>query len=90
VTIGTLGIRTIEGLSYMDACYLTSMIATGQGPNYTPVTALGKVFTENLGIVSVETVIATLVFLFGSFSGAVLRSGIEKIEEKSDREMEEN
>ena len=87
VAVGTLGMHAIEGLSYLDAFYFTSMIATGQGPNYTPATALGKVFAALLAFVSVGTVIAALVFLFGPFFGAVLRTGIEKIEEEAEKEL---
>ena len=30
--MGTLGMHWLEGFSYIDAFYFTSMIATGQGP----------------------------------------------------------
>ena len=87
VTVGTIGMHSLEGMSYLDSFYFTSMIATGQGPNYTPATVPGKIFAAVLAFVSVGTVIAALVFLFGPFFGAVLRSGVDKIEEEADREL---
>jgi voltage-gated potassium channel len=87
VAIGTIGMHLIEGLSYLDAFYFTSMIATGQGPNFTPVTDFGKVFAAILAFVSVGTVITALVFLLGPFFGSVLRSSAEKVEEEAKKEL---
>jgi len=87
VLVGTVGMHAIEGFSYLDSFYFTAMIATGQGPNYTPATDGGKIFAALLAFVSVGTVITALVFLFGPFFGAVLRSGMEKIEEEAEREL---
>lgn len=87
VFVGTLGMHLIEGMSYLDAFYFTSMIATGQGPNYTPVTDGGKVFTAILAFVSVGLVITALVFLFGPLFGTLLKMGWEKFEEEAEHEM---
>jgi voltage-gated potassium channel len=87
VLVGTVGMHAIEGMSYLDSFYFTSMLATGQGPNYTPVTVGGKIFAALLAFVSVGIVITALVFLFGPFFGAVLRSGMEKIEEEAEKEL---
>jgi len=75
--------HAIEGWSYLDSFYFTSMIATGQGPpaNLDPQSAFGKVFTAVLAFVSVGTVISALLFLFGPFFGRVFRLSVEKIEE---------
>ena len=83
VLMGTVVMHSIEGWSYLDSFYFTSMIATGQGPpaNLDPQSAFGKVFTAVLAFVSVGTVISALLFLFGPFFGRVFRLGVEKIEE---------
>lgn len=87
VLVGRVGMHVIEGLSYLDSFYFTSMLATGQGPNYTPVTDGGKIFAALLAFVSVGAVITALVFLFGPFFGAVLRTGMEKMEDEAEREL---
>lgn len=85
VAIGTLGMHSIEGLSYLDSFYFTAMIATGQGPNFTPTSEVGKIFAALLAFVSVGTVITALLFLFGPFFGSVLKLELEKIEEEAER-----
>ena len=89
VALGTAVMHAIEGWSYLDSFYFTSMIATGQGPpaNLDPQSAFGKVFTALLAFVSVGTVISALLFLFGPFFGRVFRSGVEKVEE-AEKELE--
>lgn len=89
VFVGTVSMHLIEGWSYLDAFYFTSMIATGQGPppNLAPSSAVGKVFTSVLAFVSVGTVVAALVFLFGPFLSRVIKAGVEKVEEV-EREVE--
>ena len=81
---GTLGIHAIEGFSYIDSFYFTSMIATGQGPapNVTPATVMGKIFTSLLAFVSVGSMVASFGFLFGPFLGKLWRIGVFKIEEE--------
>jgi voltage-gated potassium channel len=89
VALGTVAMHAIEGWSYLDSFYFTSMIATGQGPpgNLDPQSPLGKVFTAVLAFVSVGTVITALLFFFGPFLGRVFRSGVERIEE-AERQLE--
>jgi uncharacterized oligopeptide transporter (OPT) family protein len=83
VLLGTVSMHLIEGWSYLDSFYFTSMIATGQGPpaNLDPQSASGKVFSAVLAFVSVGTVVSALLFLFGPFFGRVLRLSVERIEE---------
>jgi hypothetical protein len=83
VLLGTVAMHSIEGWSYLDSFYFTSMIATGQGPpaNLDPQSASGKVFTAILAFVSVGTVISALLFLFGPFFGRVFRLSVERIED---------
>ena len=82
--LGTLGTHFIEGFSYVDAFYFTSMIATGQGPapTVTPITAAGKLFTCFLAFVSTGVMVASLGFLFGPFLGKLWKVGINKFEEE--------
>jgi len=88
VATGTFGIHAIEGVSYLDSFYFTSMLATGQGPNFTPATDGGKIFASLLAFLSVGTVITALLFLFGPFFGSVLKLGLERIEEEVEKEKE--
>ena len=93
MAVGTVGMHRIEGMSYLDAFYFTSMIATAQGPAATPMTSAGKMFTSLMAFLSVGTVIAALGFLFGPFFGTLWKIGVERLEEeahllkKDDREV---
>ena len=82
--LGTACLHFIEGFSYVDAFYFTSMIATGQGPASTisPVTVSGKLFTCFLAFISVGVMVASLGFLFGPFLGKLWKVGITKFEEE--------
>lgn len=81
---GTAGVHCIEGFSWVDSFYFTSMIATGQGPAPTisPVTSAGKLFTCLLAFVSVGSMVAALGFLFGPFFGQLWHVGIVKLEDE--------
>ncbi|MBI3319940.1 MAG: two pore domain potassium channel family protein [Candidatus Omnitrophica bacterium] len=81
VTFGTVGMHLIEGMSYLDAFYFISMLATAQGPAVTPATPAGKLFAALLAFVSIGCVVASLGFLFGPFFGQLWRVGIERLEE---------
>jgi biotin transporter BioY len=83
VLVGTVSMHLIEGWSYLNAFYFTSMIATGQGPpaGLDPQSPGGKIFASVLAFVSVGTVVSALIFLFGPFFGRVFRLEVEKIEE---------
>ncbi len=83
--VGTIGFHLIEKTSYLDAFYLTSMIATAQGPSQTPVTAAGKVFACLMAFLSIGTVVAAAGFLFGPFLGQLWRIGHERWEEEAKR-----
>ena len=84
---GTLGMHWIEGFSYLDSFYFTSMIATGQGPapNAVPDTPLGKLFTCLLAFVSIGSMAVSLGFLFGPFLGKLLKIGAHKLDEELHR-----
>ena len=82
--IGTLGIHRLEGFSYIDSFFFSSMIATGQGPvgSLVPQTTAGKIFTAILAFVSVGTLLAALGFVFGPFLGKLWKIGFMKLEEE--------
>ncbi len=82
MVVGTVGIHWIEGLSYVDSFYFMSMIATAQGPAFSPVTSAGKIFTSVIAFISVGAVVAALGFLFGPFFGKLWKVGHEKFEEE--------
>lgn len=88
VLIGTIGIHQLEGLSYLDSFYFTALLATGEGPTFTPVTAGGKIFAGIFAFVSVGTTVTALLFLFGPFFGSVIKLGLERIEEEAEKEKE--
>lgn len=83
VTIGTLGMRRPEGLSYLDAFYFVSMIATAQGPSVAPVTVAGKLFAALMAYVSVGSVVAALGFFFGPFFGQLWHLGVKWLEDEA-------
>ncbi len=82
MTLGTLGMHAIEGLSYLDAFYFMSMIATAQGPASAPHTVAGKLFASLMAFISLGMVVASIGFLFGPFLGKLWRVGAHKFEEE--------
>ena len=82
MTVGTLGMHLIERMSYLDAFYFMSMIATAQGPTVTPATPAGKLFASLMAFVSVGSVVASLGFFFGPFFGQLWKVGVELLEEE--------
>ena len=89
ILVGSVGMHSLEGWSYLDSFYFTSFIATGQGPPPTlaPATDLGKVFASVLAFVSVGVVVTALIFLFGPALGDLLKAGERELE-KVEREVE--
>ena len=83
VTIGTLGMRRLEGLSYLDAFYFVSMIATAQGPPSAPSTAAGKLFAAFMAYISIGSGVAALGFFFGPFFGQLWHAGVKWLEEET-------
>ncbi|MEI6437516.1 MAG: hypothetical protein WCO69_02050 [Candidatus Omnitrophota bacterium] len=81
--VGTLGMRHIEKMSYIDAFYFISMIATAQGPTFTPVTVAGKLFASFMSFVAVGVVVTSIGFLFGPFLGQLLHIGAERARKNS-------
>ena len=82
MVVGTLGMHALEGMSYLDAFYFMSMIATAQGPVVVPQTAWGKLFAAFMAFVSAGTVVAALGFLFGPFFTRLWKVSVRKLEEE--------
>lgn len=82
--VGTVGMHRIEGLSYLDAFYFMSMIATAQGSTWAPGTTAGKLFAALMAFVSVGAVVAALGYLFGPFLGKLWHVGVKKIDEEAE------
>jgi hypothetical protein len=79
--IGITGMHVLEHMSYLDAFYFMSMIATAQGPTIIPQTPAGKVFASFMAFMSVGFVVAALGFLFGPFLGKLGHIGAKHFEE---------
>ena len=82
MVVGTLGMHALEGMSYLDAFYFMSMIATAQGPVVVPQTAAGKLFAALMAFISAGTVVAALGFLFGPFFARLWKISVHKLEEE--------
>ena len=80
LALGTAGFRATEHCSYVEAFYLSSMIATAQGPAEAPLTTAGKLFASLLAFVSLGTVVTAGGFLFGPFLGQLWRVGHDRWE----------
>jgi len=84
--VGTVGFRLIEHTSYVDAFYLSSMIATAQGPSEPLLTPAGKLFASALAFISIGTVVAAAGFLFGPFFGELWAIGHHRHAKRMERE----
>ena len=85
VMIGTAGMHAFEKMSWMDAFYFMTMIATAQGSAVTPLTDGGKLFASLMAFVSAGFVLAALSFLIGPLAGKLLRVGFEKYDDDMDK-----
>jgi hypothetical protein len=87
--IGTIGFHYIEGMNYVNAVYMESMLATGQGPPIALQTDDGKIFASIMAFVSVGSVLTTVVFTLGPIATEMLREGMWKVESEA-RRLEED
>ena len=85
MVVGTIGMHVTERMSYLDAFYFMSMVATAQGPTVVPATAAGKLFAAFMSFVSVGIVVAALGFLFGPFFTHLWHLSRRKLEEEERR-----
>ncbi len=82
---GTVGFHLLEHESYIDAFYITSMLATAQGPSPAPATPAGKLFACFMAFISVGAVVTSAGFLFGPFLGQLWRIGHLKHDQETQR-----
>jgi hypothetical protein len=78
--VGVVGFHAIEGMSYINAVYFESMLATGQGPPLALNTDAGKLFASFMAFASVGSVITTLLFTVAPVLGQVWREVLERAE----------
>jgi hypothetical protein len=77
---GTVGFHEIEGMSWVNAVYFESMLATGQGPPIQLNTDAGKLFASVMAFVSVGSVISALIVTLSPIVAQLWREGLEKVE----------
>ena len=83
MALGTVGMHRLESMTYLDAFYFMSMLATAQGPSLVPQTPAGKLFAACMAFISVGAVVTSLGFVFGPFLGQLWKIGVEKLEEEA-------
>ena len=83
MAVGTVGFHTIENVPWLKSFYYMSMIATAQGPLYTPESDAGLIFVSVMSFISVGVCVAALGFIFGPFFGQLWKIGVEKLEEEA-------
>jgi len=84
MVLGTVGMRAFEKMTWMDAFYFMTMIATAQGSAITPTTGGGKIFAAVMAFVSAGFVLTALGFLIGPLMGKLLKVGFEKYDDDVD------
>jgi len=80
MVVGIVGFHYIEGMRWVDALYMESMLATGQGPPISLSTDYGKIFASIMGFVSVGTVFASLIVTLVPIFAQLWREGLERLE----------
>jgi hypothetical protein len=80
MVVGIVGFHYIEGMRWVDALYMESMLATGQGPPISLSTDYGKIFASIMGFVSVGTVFASLIVTLVPIVSQLWREGLERLE----------
>lgn len=83
--LGTAGMRVLEKMSWMDAFYFMTMLATAQGSAVTPATDGGKLFAAMMAFVSAGFVITAIGFLIGPLMGRLFKVGFEKYDDEVER-----
>ena len=80
MVVGIVGFRYIEDMRWVDALYMESMLATGQGPPIPLNTDAGKIFASIMGFVSVGTVFTSLVVTLVPIVAQLWKEGLERVE----------
>jgi hypothetical protein len=78
--VGTLGLASIERVSYVDAFYFESMLAAGQGPPFPLNTDTGKIFVSVMGFVSVGAVLTTITVTLVPIAAQIWREALNHVE----------
>jgi hypothetical protein len=82
-TLGTVGFHLLEKVSWINAFYFESMLATGQGPPFALATSAGKLFASFMGYVSVGSTLSAVVFVLGPILARAWRGFVEGVEQEA-------
>lgn len=82
---GTIAFHYIEHYSWVTSFYFVSMLATAEGPPFSPVTALGQIVASIFAFVSIGSVIFALAFIFGPFIARLARASGEGFKKEEER-----
>ena len=85
MVVGTAGMHALEKMTWMDAFYFMTMIATAQGSAVTPATDGGKIFASVMAFVSAGFVMAAMGFLIGPMMGKLFKVGFEKYDDEMEK-----
>ncbi len=91
--VGTVGFHAIEGMTWVNAVYFESMLATGQGPPLTLATNAGKIFASVMAFVSVGSSLSAVLFVLGPLLNRIWRGFMERVEHEVrvvEREMRDD
>lgn len=83
--VGTVGFHEIEGMSWVNAVYFESMLATGQGPPIPLVTTAGKLFASVMAFVSISSVFTALIVTLIPVISQLWREGLDRAERDARR-----
>ena len=83
--VGTAGMKTLTGWSWIDSFYFMSMVATAQGPPSAPPNFWSKIFASIMAFVSIGTLITAVGTIFGPFLGYVFHKGVMFAEKEFER-----
>ena len=87
--VGTVGFHAIEGMGWVNAFYMESMLATGQGPPLQLVTDSGKIFASIMGFVSVSSVLSAIILTVGPLLARLWKEGVDAAEVEAKKLEEE-
>ncbi len=73
IALGTVVFRTLEGWTWVESFYMTTMTMTGAGAEgYVPQSDVGKIFTGILAIFSVGVIVGVIAIIFHPISEQIL------------------
>jgi H+/gluconate symporter-like permease len=89
MTIGTVGVKILDGYGWIYSFYFMSMVATGQGPPNGVNGSYAQIFVSIMAFISVGTLITSIGVIFGPFFGYLFHKGVRFSEERIKRLEEE-